>query len=286
MNLKDKIELYFSGKLSSNEIEKLKSDIEENPKIKEYFHRREILEEQLKEKYRYETLNAKLPGLEDEPEDMKTDRLTELQIEDDLARFYHHIKLNKVKKQNSRDMNPSGKDTYAASYLLLKIAASIILLLAIGYGVLRMITQRSDPGDYSGLYTEFFAPGKDPFVVSNLPEGLSVKDDFLEVEENYQEYYDFFLNENFRSGEGKDGNVIFLAGLLHMQKGEWEKAENNFQYLILENKTFVDGASYYLALINLNKGNPVSALSQFKKLCGNPSPYSELSCKLLASIPN
>ncbi len=285
MNLKDKIDLYFGGELSDNEIEKLKFEIEENQEIKEYFLRREILENQLNERYRYQTLHEDLPGLENEADELGIDRLTELEIEDDLSRFHHSRKLNGSIDQSDSGTFFSQTSKSPNAYRSMKIAASIIILIGIGFGIMRIISPDPDPSDTEILYTKFFSPGKDPVVMSNLSEGLLVKDGLLKVEEEYQEYYDFYLNDNLRSVEGRNEKMVFLTGLLHMQNNQLEKAATNFQFLIQEESSFSDGARFYMALIDLKRNDPGSVKIQLQKLCDSNSSYSSLSCELLVSIP-
>jgi hypothetical protein len=280
MNLKDKIDLYFSGMLSEGEVNNLLREIEGDPSMKEYFELRKKMEEHLRESFRYRTFNQDLAGLGEEPEELKIDRETELEIEDDLERFYYPEKGKK--RRDLYFAAKSGSDKKAgklSTLLFLRIAASLLILAALGFGTWKILGKRTEPFPDDSLYHAFFNPAEDEILISNLPEGLILGDGELEIKESYRDHYDFYMDENLRSGIRPNSQLILFTSILHLQEGNLEKANSGFLFLINENTPFKNSGKWYLSLLKLREGKPEEGIEYLKELCNANTPYSSASCR-------
>lgn len=234
------IDRYIAGKLEDTELWEFKADLEKDPDLARQVQLRQGI---------YDTISN----------------------EDKMNLLETITKLDK--KAKVRRINVHSRQLQA-------IAASVIILLAIGAG---LISNHLNSNLNNRIYSEYFIDeGSDITTRSSSVNGS-------QVENGIKLYDKKEYNEALSILEQNENNVRarLYAGLSYMNLNKFDEAIDNFEYIILNNDNiFTDQAQWNLGLSYLANDNTQMALETFEKIVSENGAYTKKASEILEKLKN
>jgi len=162
-------------------------------------------------------------------------------------------------------------------------AASVIVLMIIGAGLLSNTIQNSNNSDFE-LYTEYFIDeGSVLSTRSNAETSNSIVESgvILYSNENYKEAISLF-NSNPENVTSR-----LYCGFSYMKIEKFEEAEKQFKYIINHNDNiFIDQAEWNLGLSYLASNKIKQAVGIFTKISSEDGAYSKQAANINKELEN
>ncbi len=286
MNRSEKIEHYIEGLLTGEEKKIFEQEIRDDPELAWIIRERRSLLSMLSAKFRYPSR-----ALSRDQGGKIVDDIRELEMDDDLYRFYYHYDEKgeaagslKHLILHTDDQVPAGSVSF--THIIVNIAASLLLLAVLSAGFIRLIQRNRTDHAGKNIYAAWFRPGSDANVKRLMENEKSV----------FGEMYSDHLNggsptfpeiypQSYRNSESGNGGFLVYA-IRKMQEGNLPTAENIFQNIALNTSgEYSDLTKWYYALTLLGTGKTAEAKKIFEILCRGKGDYSSNSCKILADFP-
>ena len=173
---------------------------------------------------------------------------------------------------------------------LLQIAASIAILIGVGFFALQNFGGSTSPGQLAADFKNDFS-GDDFSVVDNLRSEPGEVDPMIK---NWTEVETFFNSKNYPAAIEKmksfdektitdyPSNYYFQLGVLEWKNGDSDAALASFDKL--KNTVRSKDADFYRALIFVEKGDFAKAKPLLNSLSGKPGKYEEKAKEIFESL--
>jgi tetratricopeptide (TPR) repeat protein len=236
----EKFEEYIRGELEEGDLWEFKKSLEENAEMRKQF--------ELYKSIRQVSTNTK-----------KQSFMEELNT------------IHKAQQSKAKTRMRNFKRSWA-------IAASLVFILAAGYGILSIRTQNSN----QRLFETYFQTESAAFAVRSASHNM--EQPVLDGMQLYELHnYDAAIEMFEKSPNNLMGKLY--AGLSLMELGEYDDAVTKFQYIIDHNDNlFVDQATWYQSLCYLQTGNCDMATTGFKNIAADDGVYKTKSQKILKEL--
>jgi len=236
----DKFEEYINGELEEGDLWEFKKSLEADTDLKKQF----------------ELFMAVKQGITDNKKQMFMKELNN---------------IHKAQQNTAGKRIHSFKRSWA-------IAASLIILVAAGFGVLSIRTQNSN----QKLFETYFQTESAAFAVRSASNNM--EQPVLDGMQLYELHnYDAAIEMFEKSPNNLMGKLY--AGLSLMELGEFDDAIYKFQFIVENNDNlFIDQAAWYQSLCYLKTGKRDLAIKSFKEIAADNGVYKTRSLKILKEM--
>ena len=236
----EKFEEYINGELEEGDLWEFKKSLEEDADLKKQF--------ELYQAIRQVSTNSKKQLLMEELKDIH------------------------------RAEQPKGKQRFHSFKRSWAVAASLIFLVAAGFGILSIRTQNSN----QKLFETYFQTESAAFAVRSATNNM--EEPVLDGMQLYELHnYDAAIEMFEKSPNNLMGKLY--AGLSLMELGEYDDAISKFQYIVDHNDNlFIDQAAWYKSLCYLKTGDRDLAAKSFKSIAADNGVYKTKSLKILKEM--
>lgn len=158
------------------------------------------------------------------------------------------------------------------------IAASLVILVAVGFGLIKVRTQSSN----QKLFETYFQTESAAFAVRSA--SLNMEQPVLDGMQLYELHnYDAAIEMFEKAPNNLMGKLY--AGLSFMELSNFEDAISKFQYIVDHNDNlFIDQAAWYQSLCYLKTGKREFAIKRFKEIAADNGVYKTRSVKILKEM--
>ncbi|MDO8896478.1 MAG: tetratricopeptide repeat protein, partial [Bacteroidales bacterium] len=167
--------------------------------------------------------------------------------------------LNEIHQENE----VSTKKLFLNRHKVSLIAASILLLFAVGGSLFLMLNRNSQEELFASYYSAESASFNVRSASAGMDQPVMQGMQFYELQD-YNTALDMFSKV--------PDNIMgrLYSGLSHIELGEFDKAINDFKFVIKHNDNlFIDQAEWYLALCYLKTNQTKEATKYFEKIAGD-----------------
>ncbi len=184
--------------------------------------------------------------------------------------------LEMIHQQNKT--NKSQKTIQLRSSRFIAAAASIIILLAAGIGLIWMQSHQST----SALFNQYFEPETAAFNVRS--SSSSIEQPVLQGMQYYELHdYDAALEMFDKAPNNLMGKLY--GGLSLMELGDFDKASVKFLAIIQHNDNlFIDQAQWYLGLCYLRTSKQKQAVEMFTSIADQNGVFKTKAQKILREL--
>lgn len=184
--------------------------------------------------------------------------------------------LENIHQQNQT--NKSHKRIYLRSSRVFAAAASILILLAAGIGLIWMQSHQST----NAIFTQYFEPETAAFNVRS--SNSSIEQPVLQGMQYYELHdYDAALEMFDKAPNNLMGKLY--GGLSLMELGDFDKATAKFQAIIQHNDNlFIDQAQWYLGLCYLRTSKQKQAVEMFTSIADQNGVFKTKAQKILREL--
>jgi tetratricopeptide (TPR) repeat protein len=206
----------------------------------------------------------------------------ELEKQFELYQTIRQVSTNSKKQLFMEELNsihkaqqPKGNKLFHSFKRSWAIAASLVILVAAGFGILNFRTQNSN----QKLFETYFQTESAAFAVRSASNNM--EEPVLDGMQLYELHnYDAAIEMFEKSPNNLMGKLY--AGLSLMELGEYDEAITKFQYIVDHNDNlFIDQAAWYQSLCYLKTGNREVAAKGFKSIAADNGVYKTKSQKIL-----
>jgi hypothetical protein len=270
MNLNEQAEKYLEGLLGHKERKLFETELKENKELQEYLRKRILLDKELSEYFK-----------------AKITKELSAEIENDILEYGKFVYENpdesseKFRKSLQKTINQNSKGRNFS--LIMGIAASISLLMIIGIGSYKKISESKRADRNYSLYQDFFNPGAD----ANLKKIDYFFYSGMEISEKDSIYEKYKLNSEkniTRSSDINETEVLSIA-LISMQRKDYESAIHYLKYILKNRDSEIfDISRWYYSLCLIARNKPGEAKKILQSLSQNNTVYTREAEQLLDSI--
>lgn len=174
--------------------------------------------------------------------------------------------------------NPAKKVRQLPLRRIYAVAASLIILVAAGIGLLTMQTQNSN----IKLYDAYFQTESAAFNVRSASH--SMEQPVMDGMQLYELHnYDAAIEMFNKAPNNLMGRLY--SGLSLMELGEYDDAIEKFNVIVKHNDNlFIDQAEWYISLCYLRTGERRKAIENFKRIAADNGVYRTKSLKILNEL--
>lgn len=270
MDLTEKIERYLEGLLSKKEKERFEKEIKDNIEIQHYIERRKKLEVELDdylEKRTNEKINSEVKR------DINKFSTAPLDQIDNTEKEFRTILKSTIRKKSKKvDLT-----------FILSIAATLLLLIIVGTGLVKRKVNQSSDKIYASLYNSYFLPESDSMLIL-YKSGQGNFEIISDSDSLYEVYKNNLNQELVRSNDLSDNNLLFLA-ISAMQKGDFITSDSILSHIIdSENKELSEIAKWYYSLSLVIKGEKKEAVEMLNSIHNSGGFYFQKAGELIKSV--
>ncbi len=304
MNLSEKIDLYLDGLLNDNEKLEIEKRIEKDPefagKVLEWKSMDTMISNFLEYpkskpdgRQRQPTPDQPLPPMENlspsndlinpgfETEKQLSPR-QELEINDDLFRFYLKAPVNdlneqRIKSRIEHSFGQRGKNSRYKKMTFLRMAAGFGLVIILTVAIFTFLKERQFKRKLNMAYETYY----NPFLDSNLSTlaneaGFST---FTEVQKTLGEVKIISRND------GQSSLELLLSGVNQMHYGNFETAKSDLSAGMESSELSIsDAAKWYYSLILIKEKEVPEATRLLNQLSSSGSVYAKQSEQIMESL--
>jgi tetratricopeptide (TPR) repeat protein len=182
--------------------------------------------------------------------------------------------MNEIHKENKNN----GKKFSLSSYKVSLIAASLLLLFAVGGSLFLM----QNKGTQKELFAKYYSTESASFNVRSA--NASMEQPVMQGMQFYElQDYSTALEMFNKTPENIMGRLY--SGLSHIELGEFSMAIIDFKFVINQNDNlFIDQAEWYLALCYLKTNQTKEAVKYLEKIAGDRGFFKTKAQKLLEEL--
>ncbi len=278
---------YIDGLLDVRERLAFEKEMRENPELERQVMERQQLKALLSDIYKYPS-----PHLNVEDKESRVGATEELEMDDDLFRFYYHYEGSPEETRHITELIRASKNlkpnrTFSILPLVIGIAATLALIFIIYEGTNNLSRKTRQKHMYDRLFVTYFHPDKDMYLkelsqenfIAPFNKSNTGKETLEGTAKNGE------INEVYRSDSINYLNLLNFS-IQRMKEHEFAVATNALHSLI-EFSAGTDAviASWYYGLSLMMDGQIEKARAVFTSICQDAEEYSTFSCKILEDLP-